>query len=97
MPKTQSQTKFQSTFGKREQGIFKGPERCVNDEGPQLSDNVDNFKESENVTIRCDSKFRPCGLYVIGCIRQYKLVWLVDSGAMRNILSYECCTRLPEN
>ena len=98
MRKTQRQTKFQSTFGKREQGILKGPERCLNDEGPQFSDNVaDNFKESENVTVRCDSKFRPCGLYVIGFIGQYKLVWLVDTGAMRNILSYECYKRLPED
>ena len=52
MPKTQSKTKFQSTFGKREQGILKGPEGCLNDEGPQFNDNVaDNFKESENVTV----------------------------------------------
>ena len=98
MPNTQSKTKFQSTFGKREQGTLKGPERCLNDEGPQLSDNVaDNFKESENVTVMRDSKFRPCGLYVIGFIGQYKLVWLVDTGAMRNILSYECYKRLPED
>ena len=98
MPKTQSKTKSQSTFGKREQGILKGPERYLNDEGPQLSDNVTyNFKESENVTVMRDSKFRPCGLYVIGFIGQYKLVWLVDTGAMRNILSYECYKRLPED
>ena len=74
MPKTQSKTKFQSTFGKREQGILKDPERCLNDEGPQLNDNVaDNFKESENVTVMRDSKFRPCGLYVTGFIGQFKL------------------------
>ena len=98
MPKTQSKTKFQSTFGKREQGILKGPEGCLNDEGPQLSDNVaDNFKESENVTVMRDSKFRPCGLYVIGFIGQYKLVWLVDTGATRNILSYECYKGLPDD
>ena len=47
MPKTQSKTKFRSTFGKRAQVILKGPDRCLNDEGPQMSDNVaDNFKES---------------------------------------------------
>mgnify|MGYP002260291195 CR=1 FL=1 len=98
MPKTQSKTKFQSTFGKREQGILKGPEGCLNDEGPQLSDNVaDNFKESENVTVMRDLKFRPCGLYVIGFIGQYKIDWLVDTGATRNILSYECYNRLPED
>ena len=38
-----------------------------------------------------------CGLYVIGFIVQYKLVWLLDTGAMRNILSYECYNRLPED
>ena len=55
MPKTQSKTKSQSTFGKRDQGILKGPERYLNDEGPQLSDNVtDNFKESENVIRNSD-------------------------------------------
>ena len=98
MRKTQSKTKFQSTFWKREQGILKDPERCLNDEGPQLNDNVaDNFKESENVTVMRDSKFRPCGLYVTGFIGQYKLVWLVDTGAMKNILSYECYKRLPED
>ena len=44
-----------------------------------------------------DSKFQPCGLYVIGFIEQYKLVWLVDTGAMRNILSHECYKRLQED
>ena len=51
MPKTQSNTKFQSTFGKREQGIVQGPEKCLTDEGPQLNDIVaNNFKKSETVT-----------------------------------------------
>ena len=98
MPKTQSKTKFQSTFGKREQGILKDPERCLNDERPQLSDNVaNNFKESENVTVIRDLKFRPCGLHVFGFIGQYKLVWLVETGAMRSTLSNECYNRLPED
>ena len=96
MPKTQSNTKFQLTFGKREQRILKGPERCLSNEGPQLSDSVaDNFKKSENVTVMRNLKFRPCGLYVIGFIGQYKLVWLVDTGAVRNILSYERYNILP--
>ena len=62
-----------------------------------MSDSVaDNFKKSENVTVMRNLKFRPCGLHDIGFIGQYKLVWLVDTGAMRNILSYECYSRLPE-
>ena len=63
-----------------------------------MSDNVaGNFKQSENVTVMRDLKFRPCGLYVIGFIGQYKIVWLVDTGATRNILSYECYNTLPED
>ena len=63
-----------------------------------MSDSVaDNFKKSENVTVMHNLKFRACGLYVIGFIGQYKLVWLVDTGAMRNILSYACYNRLPED
>ena len=88
--------------GKREQGILKGPERCLSDKGPQLRDSVaDNFKKSENMTVRRNLQFRLCGLYVIGFIGQYKLaclsVWLVDTGAMRNILSYECYNGLPKD
>lgn len=97
MPKTQSNTKFQSTFGKREQGILQGPARCLTHEGPQLSDRVaNNFKKSETVTAMRNLKFRPCGRYVIGFIGHYKLVWLVDTRAMRNI-SHECYNRLPED
>ena len=58
---------------------------------------ADNFEKSESVTVMCNLKFRPCGLYFIGFIGQYKLVWLVDTGAMRNILSYECYNTLPED
>ena len=42
------------------------------------------------------TKSRPHGLYITGFIGQYKIGWLVDTGAVRNILSYECYTRLPE-
>ena len=49
------------------------------------------------MTVLPDQKSRPHGLYVIGFIGQRKLVWLVDTGAMRNILSYECYKRLPES
>ena len=49
------------------------------------------------MTVLPDQKSRPHGLYVIGFIGQCKLVWLVDTGAMRNILSYECYKRLPES
>ena len=98
MPKTQSNTKFQSNVGKREHGIFEGLERCLSDEGPPFNDSVpDNYEKSENVTVMRNLKFRPCGLYVIGFIGQYKFVWLVDTGAMRDILSYKCYKRLPED
>ena len=44
-----------------------------------------------------DQKSRPHGLYVIGFIGQCKLAWLVDTGAMRNVLSYKCHMKLPES
>ena len=47
------------------------------------------------MTVR-STKSRPHGLYITGFIGQYKIDWLVDTGAVRNILSYECYTRLPE-
>ena len=42
------------------------------------------------------TKPRPFRLYVTGFVGQCKIVWLVDTGAVRNILSYECYKRLPE-
>ena len=47
------------------------------------------------MTVR-STKSRPHGLYITGFIGQYKIGWLADTGAVRNILSYECYTRLPE-
>ena len=48
------------------------------------------------MTILPDQKSRPYGLHVTGFIGQCKLAWLVDIGAMRNVLSYKCYMRLPE-
>ncbi len=49
------------------------------------------------MTVLPDQKPRPYGLYVIGFIGQCKLAWLVDTGAMRNVLSYKCYMKLPES
>ena len=49
------------------------------------------------MTVVPNQSSRPYGLYVIGFIGQYKVVWLVDTGAVRNVLSYECYKRLPED
>ena len=44
------------------------------------------------MTVR-STKSRPFGLYVTGFVGQCKIVWLVDTGAVRNILSYvDCCS-----
>ena len=48
------------------------------------------------MTILPDQKSRPYGLHVTGFIGQCKLAWLVDTGAMRNVLSYKCYMKLPE-
>lgn len=89
MPKTQSNTKFQSTFGKREQGILQGPARCLIHEGPQLSDRVaNNFKKSETVTAMRNLKFRPCGRYVIG---------FLDTINLSGLWTLEPCETYPTN
>lgn len=49
------------------------------------------------MTVVPNRRSRPYGLYVIGFIGQCKVVWLVDTGAVRNVLSYECYKRLPED
>lgn len=49
------------------------------------------------MTVVPNQRSRPYGLYVIGFIGQCKVVWLVDTGAVRNVLSYECYKRLPED
>ena len=65
-------------------------------QGPERFDRVDcKDAKTQHVTLR-SSKFRPCGLYISGFIGQSKIIWLIDTGAVRNILSYNCYTRLPE-
>ena len=66
------------------------------DLGTPVNDNVVSSGDGR-MTILPDQKSRPHGLYVIGFIGQWKLVWLMDTGAMRNILTYECYKRLPES
>ena len=58
---------------------------------------INNCAIDERMTVLPDQKSRPYGLYVIGFIGQCKLAWLVDTGAMRNVLSYKCYMKLPES
>ena len=98
MPKVQSKTGINPAFGKRAEGVPKGPEGCLSNhlQGLKVNDNVVSTGDGR-MTVLPDQKSRPHGLYVIGFIGQCKLVWLVDTGAMRNILSYECYKRLPKS
>lgn len=43
-----------------------------------------------------DQKSRLHGFYIIGFTGQCKLVWLVDTDAIKNVLSHKCHMRLPE-
>ena len=97
IPQIQSKTEINPAFGKREEGVPKGPGGCLSNhlQGLKVNDNVVSTGD-ERMTVLPDQKSRPHGLYVIGFIGQCKPVWLVDTGAMRNILSYECYKRLPE-
>ena len=98
MPQIQSKTRIYPAFGKREEGVPKGPGGCLSNhlQGLKVNDNVVSSGDGK-MSVLPDQKSRPHGLYVIGFIGQCKLVWLVDTGAMRNILSYECYKRLPES
>ena len=100
MAQIQSKTRIYPAFGKREEGVPKGPRGCLGNhlQGPKVNDNVVRSGDGR-MTVLPDQKSRLHGLFVIGFIghSQCKPVWLVDTGAMRNILSYECYKRLPES
>ena len=98
MSTTESNPGNAPVSGKREQGVLEGPVgypvNCM--QGPENFDHVDcTDKKEQQVTLR-STKCRACGLYVSGFIGQSKIIWLIDTGAVRNILSYDCYKRLPE-
>ena len=98
MSQIQRKTGIYSAFGKREEGVPEGPGGCLCNhlQGLTVSDNVASSGDGR-MTVLPNQKSRPHGLYVIGFIGQCKLVWLVYTGAMRNILSYECYKKLSES
>ena len=64
--------------------------------GTQVTDtDTSDSGRAENVAVVPQQKPRPYGLYVVGFIGQCKLLWL-NTGAVRNVLSYEFYKRLPE-
>lgn len=100
MSQIKRQISIEPAFGKREQGVLKEPGGCLKNQlqGLQLIDTViNNCAIDERMAVLPDQKSRPHGLYVIGFIGQCKLAWLVDTGAMRNVLSYKCYMKLPES
>ena len=98
MSQIQSKTRIYPAFGKQEEGVPEGHGGCLSNhlQGLKVNDNVASNGDGR-MTILPNQKSRPHGLFVIGFIGQCKLLWLVDTGAMRNILSYECYKRLPES
>ena len=64
--------------------------------GTQATDtDTSDSGRAENETVVPQQKPRRYGLYVVGFIGQCKLLWL-NTGAVRNVLSYEFNKRLPE-
>ena len=92
----QSKSGIYPAFGKWKEGVPKGTGGCLSNhlQGLKVNDNVVSSGDGR-MTVLPDQKSRPHGFYVIGFIGQWTLVCLVDTGAMRNILSYECYKRLP--
>ena len=88
MPKFESNPGTSLVFGKRERDVPKGPLECP-------LNCVQRPESFDHVTLR-NTKSRPNGPYVSGFTGQSKINWLVDTGAVRNIRSYNCFVRLPE-
>jgi len=95
MPQIQSKNGIYPAFGKWEEGVPKGPGGCLSNhfQGLKVNDNVVSSGDGR-MTVVPDQKSRPHGLYVIGFIGQWKLVWLVDTGAMRKINATKGCLKV---
>ena len=85
MPKFNNNSGNSLVFGKRERGLLRGcPVNCM--QGPESFVHVDGKDETTRHITSRSTKSRPHGLYVSGFIGQSKVNWLVETGALRNIL-----------
>ena len=75
---------METKAGKREEGNFECPKECLTaDEGQK--DNVKN-SSAHNDCLRTSSQWLH-GMYVKGFVENMCLNWLVDTGAVKSILS----------
>ena len=64
--------------------------------GPPVEGCVGHFEKNVTVTESRRKKQHLHGLHITGFLGQCRIVWLLDTGSVRNILSYQTYSRLPK-
>ena len=64
--------------------------------GPPVEGCVGHFEKNVTVTESRRKKQHLHGLHITGFLGHCRIVWLLDTGSVRNILSYQTYSRLPK-